>query len=236
MEFREFGDRGRPTVILLLREDSLRRPPEDLVRGLKADRHVVLPVIGGYGEGRSAEFVSIRDSARALIRYVDGSCRGKVFAVGGTGLGAQIAVETLAQRPGIAEYAVLESVPVCPAGRFSRFFAAACGAGHWLAGTAWKFLGRRGGDRPERSCKSWVRMIKAGRNYTLPETIGNTKAKVLIIVGTKELRRMDRSVRTLLRAVPGARACVSPGTRRGGFTLSHSAECLALVRHFMEQA
>lgn len=71
-------------------------------------------------------------------------------------------------------------------------------------------------------------------SYALPDGIKKAGAKILLIVGTRELRRMDRSVRTLMGAVPGLQVCVSPGTRSGGFTLFHPEEYLSLVGRFLE--
>lgn len=247
MKFREFGEKAHPTVILLHREGLSWRSLKPAVRCLERNYHVVAPVIDGHEEDGATTFVSIQDSAEKLIRYIDENCQGSVLAVGGLCLGAQIAVEVLSRRTDIAKYAVLESVSVCPAGGIPRLSASACGSLRRLIGKRcfakiWaerlgvpgNLSGQYGENCARMSRKSLANVIRSGRNYTAPDGIKNTRAKVLIIVGTGELKRMDRSVRFLMNAIPGSQVCVSPGTRRGGFTLAHPMEYLALVRHFLQ--
>lgn len=248
MKFREFGDRNRPTVILLHREGLSWWSLEGVIRRLEENYHVVAPVIDGHGEDGTTAFVSIQNSAQKLIRYIDANCRGSVFAVGGLCLGAQIAVEILSRRTDIAKYAVLESAAVCPAGKIGRLLAPVCGLfgwfavrNRWVAGILAKRF-RFPEERFDRyyrdglgtSGKSLLRAGRASRTYSVPDGIRNTTAKVLVIVGTRELRRMDRSVRKLMSAVPVCEVCVAPGTRRGEFTLVRPMEYLALLKHLMK--
>lgn len=246
MKFKEFGKKACPTVILLHSEGLSWWSLEGIVRFLQKDYHVVTPVIDGHGEDGMTTFLSIQDSAEKLVRYIDADCGGKVLAIVGLCMGAQIALEALSQRADIAGYAILESVSVCPAEGAQRLMVPArvfCGAVCWrwpakirakrlfLPGN---MLERYFSDRSKMSGESLANVIRSSRNYTLPDGVKNTGAKVLIIVGTKELRRMDRSVRTLMNAIPDSQICIAPGTRHGGFTLAHSMEYLALIRRFME--
>ncbi len=246
MKFKEFGEKAHPTVILLHREGLSWRSLKDVIRCLEQDYHVVAPVIDGDGEDGAAAFVSIQDSAKKLIRYIDADCHGNVLAIGGLCLGAQIAVEALSERADIARYAVLESASVCPEDGFLPWLILFWGLLCSLAGRLFAQIGRKRLDAPRsprgQSCgdfsgipeRSVFRVAESCRSYALPDGIKKTRAKILLIVGTRELRRMDRSVRTLMGVVPGLQVCVSPGTRSGGFTLFHPEEYLSLVERFLE--
>ena len=69
---------------------------------------VVLPVLDGHA-GSDRPFTSIEDNAFELVALIDRELGGRVDALGGVSLGAQVALEALAQRPQIAGRAVIES-------------------------------------------------------------------------------------------------------------------------------
>lgn len=249
MKFREFGNKAHPTMVLLHSEALSWWSLEPIIGSLKTDYSIVAPVIDGHGEDCSEPFADIRDSARKLIAYIDANCGGKVFAISGLCLGAQIAVEVLSERPRIARYAVLESALVYPAGKAAWFlFAAGCGLffrpvrNRRLAkrrakrlGVPETMFGRYYEDCSKISKESRIHVRKSIRSYTVPDGAKRIQAEVLIIAGTKELRLLDRSVRGLMRILPHARVCVAPGTRHGGFTLTHPGEYLALTKDLMEE-
>lgn len=62
---------------------------------------VVLPVLDGHA-GSDRPFTSIEDNASELVALIDRELGGRVEALGGVSLGAQVALEALAQRPQIA--------------------------------------------------------------------------------------------------------------------------------------
>ena len=85
-----------------------------IVELLQSDYHVVTPIIDGYGEDYAHDFMSIEDSAKKLTAYIEEQCNGRVYALCGLSIGAQIVVEALTQNADIAEFAVLESALVLP--------------------------------------------------------------------------------------------------------------------------
>ena len=84
---------------------------------------VVLPALDGHA-GSDRPFTSIEDNASELVALIDRELGGHVDALGGVSLGAQVALEALAQRPRIAERAVIESAcaphACCPRPRRAR--------------------------------------------------------------------------------------------------------------------
>lgn len=114
MLFRETPNKGLPTIILLHGGGLSWWSLQNIVALLQSDFHVVTPIIDGHGEDGQQTFTSIEDSASKVINYVDTHCNGKVFALGGLSLGAQIVTEVLTQREDISDFAVIESVLVFP--------------------------------------------------------------------------------------------------------------------------
>lgn len=108
MKFHEFGGRKLPHVLLIHGGgqawwDYLRQ-----ARMLSLNYHVILPTLDGHGEEYMTEYVSTEDSAGKIIKYINESCGGSVFAIGGVSLGGQIVIEILSQRPDIAQKAIID--------------------------------------------------------------------------------------------------------------------------------
>ncbi|MEY8355106.1 alpha/beta hydrolase [Lachnospiraceae bacterium 54-53] len=240
MKFKEFGRKEQPTIVILHGDGLSWWSLADAVRLLEADYHVVTPIIDGHGEDASTPFISIQDSAQKVIRYIDENNSGSVFAVSGVSLGAQIVVEILSQRAGIAKYAIMESPLVVPSKRPDRFMALSCRLMRWKWYAKLKareyFIRKNQFLQYFNDIRSMTRdscfSIAAGSaGYTASESLKNTTANVVIIFGTKEIKKMDPSIRRLISILPKARLCILPGMRRGEFSLAHSAEYSSLIRH-----
>jgi pimeloyl-ACP methyl ester carboxylesterase len=246
MKYKEFGEKNRPTVILLHGGGLSWWSLKNIIHYLKIDYHVVTPIIDGHGEDGATTFISIQDSAEKLIRYIDMNYKGKVLAIGGLSLGAQITIEILAKRANITEYAIIESALVYPPDRTTWFTVPACKLFYSLISKRWfaKLQARTlcitkdmfeqyYKDSLNISKESLINIILNNGSYTVPDGLKNTNAKVLIIFGFKEVRIMDKSIRKLMNTIPDSQVCIAPGMRHGEFSLVHYTEYLAVIKHFM---
>lgn len=228
MKYKEFGDKTHPTVILLHADGLSWWSFKDLIFSLQWRYHVVTPVIDGHGEDGATPFISIQDCAQKLIAYIDEYDHGKVLAIGGVSLGAQIAIEVLSRRTDITKYAILVSTSVVPAQRMTWFRVLACKLFYGLIRQKWfadiqaktlcvkkDMLEQYYQDCLHMSKQSRIRIASDNGRYTAPDTLRETKAKALIVIGTNEIRRLDRSVRKLMRILPLAQVCVVPGMKHG---------------------
>ncbi|SBV94725.1 Alpha/beta fold family hydrolase [uncultured Eubacteriales bacterium] len=246
MKYKEFGDETNPTILLLHGEWLSWWSFKDIIDFLKTDYHIVAPIIDGHGEDSETTFLSIQESAQRIIQYIDANLQGKVFAICGVSLGAQIVIEILSKRVGIAKYAVVESTLVVPNKRpfeirtIAARLVLALIHQKWLA---WLFSKKLCvspetflqyyQDSQNISYASWINIEKSRTHYVAPSTLSKSDTKVLIIIGSKEIKAMDKSVRLLMNGIPQSRVCIVPEMRHGELSLAHCTEYLALIQYCM---
>ena len=246
MIFKEFGDRKNPTIVLLHGGGLSWWSFLDIIPLLKEEYHIVTPIIDGHGEDSETTFVSIQDSAQKLIRYIDENLGGKVYAVCGLSLGAQITVELLSRAPEIAKYAVIESALAVPLKGFIQLMGKSVGLFYglihyrWFAKMQSKALCVRSGlfeeyfkDSRSMSRKSLENIIASNAAYAAPETLRSSKTRALIIIGSEEKGMMGKSVRKLAGILPQAQVYIAPGMKHGELSLAHGTEYLAAIKNFM---
>lgn len=237
MKFKDFGNRSLPTVILLHGGGLSWWSMSDIADTLKDTYHVVTPIIDGHGEDGDTTFISIEDSAGKLIRYIDSEYGGKVFALGGLSLGAQIVAEVLSRRRDIVKYAVIESALVYPIKGVVALTVPTYKLFYGLVKQKWfsrmqaktlfvpkdKFQ-QYFDDSLRISKESLVNITISNGNYTLKDTIADTTARVLVLVGEKELGLMKKSAQAIHQAIPGSELVILPQMGHGEISLVHTAD------------
>lgn len=232
LRFHEWGTPERPTVVLLHGAGLSWWAWRDVAALLEAEYRIVLPVIDGYGEEGERTFRSIEDSAQTLIEEIDRAYGGRVFALGGLSLGAQIAAEALSRRPGLAEFAVLESALVCPSRLTQALAAPVTRLSFGLIRRRWfARLQARALMVPEAlfeayyadslrlSEPSLIHTLRSNAAYTIKPGLADCGARALILAGGREAAAMRCSVRLLHGAIPGSGLCILPGLRHGELSL-----------------
>jgi pimeloyl-ACP methyl ester carboxylesterase len=244
MLFIEHGDPARPTIILLhgggLSDWSLA----PVVGRLRADYHVVTPIIDGHGADSETTFVSIQESAGKLVRQIRQAYGGRVLLLGGLSLGAQIVVEALAQAGDIAEAVVIESALVhpIPGTRLiawsydllyglikQRWFARAQARALFVPPADFE---RYFADSQRISKSSLVNITLSNGAYGFPDALAGNPAKALILVGSKELAAMRRSAQTIHERLPNSRLEVLEGLGHGQISLVYPDRFLGLLQEF----
>ncbi len=233
MLFREFGNRNSKTIILLHGGGLSWWSLKDLAELLKEDYHVVTPIIDGHGEDGENTFLSIEDSAERLAEYIISECSGKVFALAGLSIGAQIVTEVLSIRHDITEYAIIESALVLPIKGvtamvpiyklvyglikqrwFSKMQAKSLSVPEEMFEEYYK-------DSLKMSKQSLVNITLSNGNYSIKKSISETKAKVLVMVGEKEISLMRKSANILHETIPGSKLFVVPEMGHGELSLRY---------------
>ncbi len=194
--------------------------------------HVVLPILNGHA-GSDADFTSIEDNAKRLLDYIDKTYGGSVFLIAGLSLGGQILLEMLALRKDICQYAIVESAAIIPdkltAGLVAPLFSMSFPLikKKWFAKMQFCYLGIRAdlfehyyGDTVKLSKQNLIAFIKASSLYQVKKNLKNSLARVRIIVGEKETKKMHASARYLHDLLPDSRLEIKAGLAHGQYAIN----------------
>ena len=194
--------------------------------------HVVLPILDGHA-GSDADFTSIEDNAKRLLDYIDKTYGGSVFLIAGLSLGGQILLEMLALRKDICQYAIVESAAIIPdkltAGLVAPLFSMSFPLikKKWFAKMQFCYLGIRAdlfehyyGDTVKLSKQNLITFIKASSLYQVKKNLKNSLARVRIIVGEKETKKMHASARYLHDLLPDSRLEIKAGLAHGQYAIN----------------
>ena len=243
MIFKESGRKELPTMIFIhgggLSDWSLM----PIVNEFQKEFHVVTPIIDGHGEAATETFTSISDSATKLINYIDAKCNGQVFVIAGLSIGAQIVIEMLSRRDDITQYAIIESALVYPIKGITTFTVPTYQMCYRLIKQKWfsklqakslcvpsKMFEIYYQDSLQMSKQSLINMTLSNGTYNLKEDISNTKAKVLVIVGEKEITVMKKSAQKLHGSIQGSELYIAPGMKHGEISLKYPQKYIDLLR------
>ncbi|MCI1966622.1 MAG: alpha/beta hydrolase [Oscillospiraceae bacterium] len=250
MKFMELGKKENPVVLLLHGEGLSWWSVEETARLLQKKYRVVMPVLDGHGEDAGTDFISTADSARKLLRFIDHSCGGHVFAICGISLGAQTAAEVLAARPEAARYAVLENVLVQPGHSRSmqipdflfcifqrlmrlRFFARLRANRLALPQELFESYFR---DSNRISLRSLKNILDSERNFHIPVSLNQTKAGALVLIDSKESVERKLSAGLLKNAIPKSRLVAAHGMHCGELCTAHSKKYVALLQELFAES
>lgn len=247
MKFKEFGTKDLPTIILLHGGGLSWWTLQPIVSQLTGNYHIVTPIIDGHGEDGETTFVSIEDSANKLIQYIDSEHGGRVFAVSGLSIGAQIVTEVLSQREGIAQYAIIESALVYPIKTIAALTVPTYQLCYGLIQKKWfsrmqakslfvpeAMFEQYYGDSLKISKQSLINITLSNGNYQLKNSLSATKAKVMILVGAKELGIMKKSAKALCETISDSELVMLPKMGHGEISLVYPLEFVRLFNHLVD--
>ena len=233
MRVQEFGQQNTSVVLLLHGGGLSWWNYREAAKILSAQYHVVLPVLDGHADS-DAPFTSIEENAARLISYIDDRFGGQILAIGGLSLGGQIALEMLSQRKDICRYALLESALVKPMKLTAALIGPTFGASFGLIKQKWfsklqaKYLGiprELFDDYYRDTCKigkaDMIAFLKANSLYTIKPSLSETTAKVRIVAGSKEQKKIRDSAKLLHTVIPGSQIEILSGLRHGDLSINH---------------
>ena len=238
----EYGKQNTNVAVLLHGGGLSWWNYRDVAERLSKDFHVVLPVLDGHG---GETFTSIEDNAARILSYIDDRFGGQVAVLGGLSLGGQIALEMLAQRPELCRFALIESALVKPS-RLTRAligptFAISYGLikQRWFARWQASYLGipkTLFEDYYRDTCaigkEDLIAFLEANCGYTMKPV--ETNARVKIVAGSREQRRILESAKMIHRAIPGSKLEILPGLRHGDLSLNDPAQYARMMKEGSE--
>jgi len=249
MLFIENGKMELPTIILLHGGGLSYWAWADIVELLKDDYHIVTPIIDGHGEDGENNFISIEDSAKKLIDYIKSQFKGKVFAIGGLSIGAQIVIEALSQKDDIAQFIILESALVMPIAWTKTLTVPAIRFSYWLIKYYWfskmqakalyvsaNMFEQYYRDSLKISKISLVNIILSNGSYSLKPNLENIKTKVLILAGEKEINLMKKSANILNQKIQNSVLKYLKNMGHGELSMKYSEEYVSIIKDFFNKA
>lgn len=245
MIFKEFGNKNMPVIIFIHGGGLSWWSWKPQIEALQKDYCIVTPIIEGHGDDSETTFVSIEKSAEQVIKYIKENCNGKVFAICGLSIGAQITVEVLSKECDITENAVLESALVYPMKMTKVLTVPMYNLCYGLIKKRWfAKLQAKTLNVPDELFETYyeessrikkeslINFTISNGNYPMPSTLCYTKAKTLILVGGNELSVMKKSASLLHETIKGSSLKVIQKSGHGEISLVYPDKYLNLLKQF----
>ena len=248
MLFIENGKTELPVIILLHGGGLSYWALNDIIELLKNDYHIITPIIDGHGEDGGNGFISIEDSAKKLIEYIERQFKGKVFALGGLSIGAQIVIEALSQNENAAEYVILESALVLPVAGTKALTVPVIKFSYGLIKNKWfskmqaktlfipeNMFEQYYNDSLKISEQSLVNIILSNGSYSIKPNIENINSKVLILAGEKEINLIKKSAKILNQKIKNSELKYIKNAGHGELSMKYPDEFVKIIKNFFNQ-
>ena len=236
MNYIEYGKENREVIVLLHGGGLSWWNYKEVAEMLQRDYRVILPILDGHA-GSDRAFTTIEDNAAELIEFIKRELGGTVLMIGGLSLGGQVLLEVLSQCKNICKYAIVESALVVPSKFLRSMIKPAFGTCYglirykWFSKLQFKSLRIKPDlfdeyykDTCQITKENMVSFLSANSNYILKEAIADTGAKVCILVGQKENKKMRDSAQRIYDAIPGSSLVVLEGKYHGEYSLNCAEE------------
>lgn len=245
MIFKEFGNKKNPVIILLHGGGLSWWSLKPQIEALQKDYYIVTPIIDGHGDDWQNTFISIEHSAEQVIDYIKDNFNGKVYAICGLSIGAQIVVEVISKEQSITENSVIESALVCPMKMATKLTVPMYNLSYGLIKKRWfaklqaktlyvpdelfesYFL-----DSSRMTKQSLINITNSNGDYSISPTLRNTHAKVLILVGEKEISIMKKSANLLHDTIKGSSLKIIEKGGHGELSLVQTDKYIDLILKF----
>jgi len=236
-----YGKNGLPVIILLHAGGLSWWNYQEEANILKEKYHVIVPILDGHANSGN-DFISIESNAKRICQYIEQNCNGTVLAISGLSLGAQVLIEMLSQSPAICKYAVVESGLVIPMPLIHKMIRPMFGSCHklikkrWFAKLQFANLHIKKNlfelyykDTCKITKENMIAFLESNSAYRLKESIKDSSAKVLILVGGKEKKKMKMSAQYLHKMLQNSDIIEMPGYYHGNLSINHADEYVKLL-------
>ena len=145
MDFHIYGERNKPTLLLLPGLGVSHEIFFPLVELLKYDFYIVAADVDGFLIGKPSRFTSVDDQAAQAIRYVRENLNGQLDVAYGLSLGGKILSRMLERDEIIINHSIMDAAPLLPLPKWSvgplRYYQAfnVWTCYHWTGFWRWVF-------------------------------------------------------------------------------------------------
>ncbi|KUM01001.1 alpha/beta hydrolase [Streptococcus anginosus] len=245
MKYKEYGLKNKDIIILLHGGGLSWWNYIDEIGLLEDEFHIVIPILDGHSDS-DTNFISIENNASEIINFINENYNGKVKLIGGLSLGGQVLLEILSRNPNICEYAVIESALVIPMKFTYKMIEPIFNLTYGLTKKSWfsklqfknlKIKNSLYDLYYEDTCKisknNLIAFMKSNSSYELKDTLSRTRAKVLILVGSKERSIMKKSAVKIAELIPNSELEILQGYYHGDISINHADDYVERVKRLV---
>ena len=245
MKYKEYGLKNKDIIILLHGGGLSWWNYIDEIGLLEDEFHIVIPILDGHSDS-DTNFISIENNASEIINFINENYNGKVKLIGGLSLGGQVLLEILSRNPNICEYAVIESALVIPMKFTYKMIEPIFNLTYGLTKKSWfsklqfknlKIKNSLYDLYYEDTCKisknNLIAFMKSNSSYELKDTLSRTRAKVLILVGSKERFIMKKSAVKIAELIPNSELEILQGYYHGDISINHADDYVERVKRLV---
>ncbi|MCY7213531.1 alpha/beta fold hydrolase [Streptococcus anginosus] len=245
MKYKEYGLKNKDIIILLHGGGLSWWNYIDEIGLLEDEFHIVIPILDGHSDS-DTNFISIENNASEIINFINENYNGKVKLIGGLSLGGQVLLEILSRNPNICEYAVIESALVIPMKFTYKMIEPIFNLTYGLTKKSWfsklqfknlKIKNSLYDLYYEDTCKisknNLIAFMKSNSSYELKDTLSRTRAKVLILVGSKERSIMKKSAVKIAELIPNSELEILQRYYHGDISINHADDYVERVKRLV---
>lgn len=246
MEYKEYGSKSNDIIILLHGGGLSWWNYIDEIGLLEDEFRIVIPILDGHS-GSDTNFTSIESNALEIINFINDNYNGKVKLIGGLSLGGQILLEILSKNPNICEYAIVESALTIPMNFTYKMIEPTFNLSYCLISKKWfsklqfkslKLKNSLFDMYYEDTCKitkdNLIAFMKSNSSYEIKDTLSHTRAKVLVLVGSKERPIMKKSATKIANLIPNSELDVLQGYYHGDISINHADDYVERVKRLIQ--
>ena len=245
MNFKEYGDNNKDTIMLLHGGGLSWWNYREEAEKLQESYHIVIPILDGHSDS-DRSFTSIEDNAQEIIDYITNNYNGHIRLIGGLSLGGQILLEILSRKKDICDYAIVESALAIPMKTTYKMIRPTFSMSYGLISKKWfsqmqfKSLRIREDlfseyyrDTCKISKEDMIAFMEANSKYEIRNSLQNTKAKVLVVVGDKERPIMKKSASIIHQKINGSRIEILPNYYHGDFSINNPQQYVMAINELI---
>ena len=218
MEYKEYGSKNNDIIILLHGGGLSWWNYIDEISLLENEFHIVIPILDGHS-GSDTNFTSIESNALEII------LEGYHY---------------------ICECAIIESALVIPMDFTYKMIELIFNLSYCLISKKWfsklqfkslKLKKSLFALYYEDTCKitkdNLIAFMKSNSNYEVKSTLSHTKAKILVLVGSKERHIMKKSATKIVHLIPNSELEVLQGYYHGDISINHADDYVERVKRLV---
>lgn len=245
MNFKEYGDSKNNTIMLLHGGGLSWWNYRDEAEKLQDSFHVIIPILDGHSDS-DRNFTSIEDNAQEIIDYITNKCNGHIHLIGGLSLGGQILLEVLSRKSDICDFAIIESALAMPMKATQKMIKPAFSMSYGLISKKWfskmQFNSLRirndlFEDYYRDTCKitkeNMIAFMEANSKYKIKDTLQDTKARVLVVVGNKERPIMKKSANMINEKIRASRMEIIPKYSHGELSINNPDRYISIINELI---